>query len=123
MTVAPAAPPADLEVEHMTVRFGGLVAVDDVSLEGKPGSITGLMGPNGAGKTTTFNACTGLVNPTRGTVRLDGRKLDHHSPAKRASWGLGRTFQRMVLFDSMTAFQNVAMGLECRYAGGDGGRR
>jgi ABC-type branched-subunit amino acid transport system ATPase component len=115
--VAPAARPAELSVDGITVRFGGLVAVDDVSLEGKPGTITGLIGPNGAGKTTTFNACTGLVNPTRGTVRLDGRKLDHHSPARRASWGLGRTFQRMVLFDSMTAAHNVAMGLECRYAG------
>jgi ABC-type branched-subunit amino acid transport system ATPase component len=117
MRVAPPAPPAELTIEAITVRFGGLVAVDDVSLEGKPGTITGLMGPNGAGKTTTFNACTGLVRPARGTVRLEGRRLDHHSPARRASWGLGRTFQRMVLFDSMTAAQNVAMGLECRYAG------
>jgi ABC-type branched-subunit amino acid transport system ATPase component len=115
--VASAAEPAELSVEGLTVRFGGLVAVDDLRLEGKPGIITGLMGPNGAGKTTTFNACTGLVHPAKGTVRLDGRKLDHHSPARRASWGLGRTFQRMVLFDSMTAAENVAMGLECRYAG------
>jgi ABC-type branched-subunit amino acid transport system ATPase component len=112
-----AATPAKLEVESVTVQFGGLVAVNDVSLEGAPGTITGLIGPNGAGKTTTFNVCTGLIKPTHGTVRLDGRRLDHHTPARRAEWGLGRTFQRMELFDTMSVFENVAMGLEARYAG------
>jgi ABC-type branched-subunit amino acid transport system ATPase component len=111
------APPAALEVERLTVRFGGLVAVDDVSLRAAPGTITGLIGPNGAGKTTIFNACTGLVTATAGTVSLDGRRLNHHGPARRAQWGLGRSFQRTALFDTMTAAENVALGLECRQSG------
>ena len=111
------APAAALEVDGLTVQFGGLVAVDDVTLQCPSGAITGLIGPNGAGKSTTFNACTGLVTPTRGTVGLNGRRLDGHSSARRAQWGLGRTFQRMALFDTMTVEENVRMGLECRQAG------
>jgi len=117
MSPVPPAPPADLSVEGISVRFGGLVAVEDVSLRGPAGTITGLIGPNGAGKTTTFNACSGLVTPTTGTVRLDGRRLDGHSPARRAQWGLGRTFQRMVLWDTMTVADNVGLGRECQFAG------
>jgi ABC-type branched-subunit amino acid transport system ATPase component len=109
--------PARLEVEGLRVRFGGLLAVDGVSLDAAPGTITGLIGPNGAGKTTIFNACTGVVAVLSGTVRLDGRPLDGTSPAQRAQCGLGRTFQRMQLFDTMTARENVALGLEARLAG------
>jgi ABC-type branched-subunit amino acid transport system ATPase component len=109
--------PASLEIENLTVRFGGLVAVRDVNLRGAPGAITGLIGPNGAGKTTTFNACTGLVPMAAGSVRLGGDTLDGHSSARRAEAGLGRTFQRMQLFDTMTAFENVVFGLEARLAG------
>ena len=94
----------DLVVEHLTVRFGGLVAVDDI-------------GPNGAGKTTTFNACTGLNSPTAGTVHLGPRKLDGHSSAWRARLGLGRTFQRMELFDTMTVAENIGLGREALVAG------
>jgi ABC-type branched-subunit amino acid transport system ATPase component len=108
---------ADLVVENLTVRFAGLTAVDGVNLHAPAGVITGLIGPNGAGKTTTFNACTGVVTPASGRVRLGEHTLDGHTPARRAQWGLGRTFQRMALFDSMSALDNVAMGLECRYAG------
>ncbi|HVW35479.1 MAG TPA: ATP-binding cassette domain-containing protein, partial [Acidimicrobiia bacterium] len=108
--------PARLEVEDLTVRFGGLLAVDGVSLHADPGMITGLIGPNGAGKTTIFNACTGVV-PALGTVKLDGRHLDGQNAAQRANAGLGRTFQRMQLFDTMTAVENVALGLEARLAG------
>jgi len=108
----------DLEVQHLTVRFGGLVAVNDVSLTARAGAITGLIGPNGAGKTTTFNACTGLVNPTAGTVCLGGHDLRHHSPSWRARLGLGRTFQRMELFDTMDVRDNVALGREALLAGG-----
>src|SRR5437763_11132947 len=107
----------DLVVEGLTVRFGGLVAVDDVSLTARGGVITGLIGPNGAGKTTTFNSCTGLNTPTSGTVALGDRKLDRHSPAWRARLGLGRTFQRMELFDTMTVRENVEIGRESVLAG------
>ena len=68
--------PADLLVEDLTVRFGGLVAVEDVSLRAGAGMITGLIGPNGAGKTTTFNACTGLNSTSSGAVHLGDRRLD-----------------------------------------------
>jgi ABC-type branched-subunit amino acid transport system ATPase component len=106
--------PADFEVTGIVVRFGGLVAVDDVSLRGQAGVITGLIGPNGAGKTTTFNACTGLVKPTSGSVRLDGHTLNGRSPARRASLGLGRTFQRMALWDTLSVRDNIALGQEAR---------
>jgi ABC-type branched-subunit amino acid transport system ATPase component len=116
MMAVPDAAPA-LEVEALSVRFGGLVAVDNVSLHAPGGAITGLIGPNGAGKTTIFNACTGLVRPSAGSVRLAGRCLDGRTPARRAQWGLGRTFQRMQIFDTMTVAENVALGPECRLAG------
>jgi ABC-type branched-subunit amino acid transport system ATPase component len=110
--------PCDLAVEHLSVRFGGLVAVDDVSLHAAPGAITGLIGPNGAGKTTTFNACTGFVRAGAGSkVRLGEHNLVHRGPAARAELGLGRTFQRMELWNSMTVAQNVALGPECFYSG------
>jgi ABC-type branched-subunit amino acid transport system ATPase component len=107
----------DLAVSGLTVRFGGLVAVDDVSLTARGGVITGLIGPNGAGKTTTFNSCTGLNTPSAGTVSLGDRTLDGHSSAWRARYGLGRTFQRMELFDTMTVRENVEMGREALLAG------
>ena len=117
MTAPPPAPPASLQVEGVSVRFGGLLAVDDVSLGGERGTITGLIGPNGAGKTTIFNACRGMVPPVNGTIRLDGRPLDRHRPAQRAQLGLGWTFQRMQLWETMSVADNVQLGLECRYAG------
>ncbi len=102
----------DLTVEHLTVRFGGLIAVNDVSLTARAGQITGMLGPNGAGKTTTFNACTGVVPAAKGSIRLGSRRLDNRSTSARASLGLGRTFQRMELCDSMTVRENVALGPE-----------
>jgi ABC-type branched-subunit amino acid transport system ATPase component len=107
----------DLEASGITVRFGGLTAVDDLSLLARGGTITGLIGPNGAGKTTTFNAMTGVVQPTRGTVSLGERRLDRLGPAARAQAGLGRTFQRMELFDTMTVADNVALGPELLFSG------
>jgi ABC-type branched-subunit amino acid transport system ATPase component len=107
-----------LSIENLTVRFGGLVAVDGVSINAPAGSITGLIGPNGAGKTTTFNACTGVVPTSGGRIRLDEQDLAHHSTAGRAVIGLGRTFQRMELFDSMTVVENVALGPEAHLAAG-----
>jgi ABC-type branched-subunit amino acid transport system ATPase component len=109
--------PVDLEVTGVTVRFGGLIAVEDVSLRAEAGKVTGLIGPNGAGKTTTFNACTGLVPTAAGTVRLGHRPLNRLSPSQRAQAGLGRTFQRMALWDTMTVAENVALGRECSFAG------
>ena len=106
-----------LEVADLHVRFGGNIAVDGVTLHASAGRITGLIGPNGAGKTTTFNACSGLLKPTSGTVRLDGRDISRVGPAGRARRGLGRTFQRMQLFDSLTARENIAIGCEGGFAG------
>ncbi|MEW6471372.1 MAG: ABC transporter ATP-binding protein [Actinomycetota bacterium] len=109
--------PDGIQVENLVVRFGGLVAVNDVTLTARLGRITALIGPNGAGKTTTFNACTGLVRPTSGHVRLDGRDVTRMSPAHRARLGLGRTFQRMELFESLPVRDNVALGREALVAG------
>jgi ABC-type branched-subunit amino acid transport system ATPase component len=106
-----------LVVGGLTVRFGGLVAVDQVSLEAPAGRITGLIGPNGAGKSTTFDACSGLNRPNSGVIRLRGHDVTHVSPAGRARRGLGRTFQKMELFESLTVRENVALGREGTMAG------
>src|SRR5579883_49288 len=106
-----------LAIEHLTVRFGGAVAVDDVSLSAPLGAITGLIGPNGAGKTTTFNACSGLVKPASGRVRLLGVDVSGLSPAARARRGLGRTFQRVQLFETLDVRTNLELARECTIAG------
>lgn len=106
-----------LRIEGLVVRFGGLTAVGGVSLEAPRGRLTGLIGPNGAGKTTTFNAATGLQRPTTGTVELFGRDITGLPPHIRAQRGLGRTFQRMELFDCLPVRQNVEMGAEAALAG------
>jgi ABC-type branched-subunit amino acid transport system ATPase component/branched-subunit amino acid ABC-type transport system permease component len=106
-----------LEVRDLAVHFGGVKAVDGVSLQAPMGRITGLVGPNGAGKTTTFNACSGLIRPTAGHIFLHGHDVTKDSPAQRARRGLGRTFQRTELFNSLTVRQNVAMGREAAMAG------
>jgi ABC-type branched-subunit amino acid transport system ATPase component len=108
-----------LAVEGLSVHFGGMVAVDSVTLEVPTGRATGLIGPNGAGKTTTFNACSGLVKPARGQVRWQGRDVTNASPARRARLGLGRTFQRTELCDSLSVWDNVALAPEARSAGGN----
>ena len=106
-----------LEVRDVMVRFGGLMAVDNVSLQVDVGRPVGLIGPNGAGKTTTFNACSGLLRPTSGTVTLFGTDVTNKGPAVRGRLGMGRTFQRMELYDRLSVRENVAMGLEGRLAG------
>jgi ABC-type branched-subunit amino acid transport system ATPase component/branched-subunit amino acid ABC-type transport system permease component len=106
-----------LEVRTLSVTFGGVRALVDVSVEASPGVITGLVGPNGAGKTTLFNACSGLIRPTSGRVVLDGRDITGVSRARRAQLGLGRTFQRTELFDSLTVRENVSVGREAALAG------
>jgi ABC-type branched-subunit amino acid transport system ATPase component len=106
-----------LRVTNLTVRFGGLVAVSDVTLEAPVGVLTGLIGPNGAGKSTTFNACSGLIKPAQGRVVLFGRDATGLSPSARARLGLGRTFQRMELYNRLTVADNVLLGREARLTG------
>jgi branched-chain amino acid transport system ATP-binding protein len=102
-----------LEACHVTMVFGGLVALSDVSLELAEGQIAGLIGPNGAGKTTFFNCLTGLYMPSRGQVLLRGTRLPG-DPAKVTAAGVARTFQNIRLFPSMTALENVLVGRHVR---------
>ena len=95
-----------LEASGVTMRFGGLTAVDDVSMQVHEGEIVGLIGPNGAGKTTFFNCLTGMYIPTEGTVTLNGTKLPP-KPLKVVRAGMARTFQNIRLFGNMTALENV----------------
>jgi ABC-type branched-subunit amino acid transport system ATPase component/branched-subunit amino acid ABC-type transport system permease component len=106
-----------LVVEELSVQFGGVRAVNGVSLKAPGGLITGLIGPNGAGKTTIFNACSGLNRPSSGRILFHGVNVGHEGPAHRARRGLGRTFQRTELFNSLTVRQNVEMGREAPLAG------
>lgn len=106
-----------LRVEDLTVRFGRHVAVDALRLDAPVCRLTGLIGPNGAGKTTTFNACNGLNAPSEGRVFLFGFEVSRLGPAARARRGLGRTFQRMELFNSMTVAENLLAARDARMAG------
>jgi len=108
---------AGLVVRELSVSYGGVKAVDQASLEAPLGRITGLIGPNGAGKTSLFNACSGLVDPDSGDVLLHDLEITRGGPAYRARQGLGRTFQRPELFNSLTVRQNVAYGCEAPMAG------
>ena len=110
-------PAGALDIEDIRVVFGGLVAVERATLHAPTGRITGLIGPNGAGKTTLFNTCSGFIRPNRGKVVLSGGDVSRHGPASRARRGLGRTFQQMELFDTLTVRENVALGLEAGQAG------
>ena len=112
-----------LEVRGLSVRFGGVSAVRDVNLTAPMGSITGLVGPNGAGKTTTFNACSGLVRPSDGEIILHGRDVTSLGPSGRSRFGLGRSFQRVELFSSLTVRENVALGREASLAGANPARQ
>ena len=101
-----------LDVDGVSVHFGGVAALSDVSLRAEAGIVTGLIGPNGAGKTTLFNVITGLQRPNRGSVFLDGTDVTRKGTHRRARLGLARTFQRLELFSTLSAVDNVRVGLE-----------
>jgi branched-chain amino acid transport system ATP-binding protein len=99
-----------LKVENLSKRFGGLVAVKDVSFELQPGEITGILGPNGAGKTTLFNLLTGFIPMDQGTVTFDGERLNGLKPYRIVNKGMARTFQLVRPFVGMTVLENVVVG-------------
>ena len=103
-----------LEIRDVTRRFGGIVAIDDVSLDVDSGQIVGLIGPNGAGKTTLFNVITRLYKPDAGTVRFAGKSLLRTPPHRVVRRGIARTFQNVELFRSMTVLDNVLVGAHTR---------
>lgn len=108
-----------LDVEGVTVSFGGLLALDDVTMDVGVGSVTGLIGPNGAGKTTLFNAICGLQPTRRGSVTLDGKNISRSAPHVRARRGLARTFQRLEVFGSLSVRDNVRVAAELHNRFGD----
>ena len=103
-----------LAADSVTVRFGGVVALDDVSLEVPDGSTVGLVGPNGAGKTTLFGVLSGLLRPRSGRVLMSGVDVTRRSPQSRARRGLARTFQRMELFTELTVREHLVVAQRVR---------
>jgi branched-chain amino acid transport system ATP-binding protein len=105
-----------LNVKNLTMRFGSLAAVDDVSLSVGKGEIIGLIGPNGAGKTTFFNCLTGYLTPQNGAVQFDGHSITGMRPNRICRLGLARTFQIVQVFREMATWENVIVGAFCRTA-------
>jgi branched-chain amino acid transport system ATP-binding protein len=106
-----------LETEGLTKEFAGFVAVNDVNLQIKRGTIHALIGPNGAGKTTCFNLLTKFLNPTRGRISYNGRDITHAQPADIARLGLVRSFQISAVFPHLTVLENVRIALQRRRGG------
>jgi branched-chain amino acid transport system ATP-binding protein len=107
-----------LAVEGVSIRFGGVTALDDVTFNVAPGAICGLIGPNGAGKTTLFNCISRLYDPQAGSIRFDGRPLSDVPRHAIAALGIARTFQNLALFATMTARDNVRVGAHALAKGG-----
>jgi len=106
---------AIIEATGLSMRFGGVVAVDNYSLSLGADDLTGLIGPNGAGKTTAFNLLTGVLRPTGGTISVDGRDMTGQRPHKLARAGLARTFQNIRLFADLSVLENVMCGGHMRH--------
>jgi len=115
---APQEAEAVLTANRITIKFGGLTAVDDVSFTIPQRGVVSLIGPNGAGKTTFFNVLTGLYKPTSGRVHLGDREITGMPPHKIASWGMARTFQNIRLFNLMTAEENVMVAMHSHLKSG-----
>jgi branched-chain amino acid transport system ATP-binding protein len=107
-----------LDVSGVTVRFGGIQALSNVSFGVQPGHIVGLIGPNGAGKTTLFNCLSRLYTPGEGDIRFQGRSILRMSAHQVADLGIGRTFQNLALFQRISVLDNVMVGCHCRTGGG-----
>ena len=107
-----------LSMESVTLRFGGVVALNEVSFDIREGEILGLIGPNGAGKTTAFNALTGVYQPTSGRVVFDGQPLGRRKRYQINRLGIARTFQNIRLFGNMTARENVLVGADSHHRSG-----
>lgn len=103
-----------LSVEHLTMKFGGLVAVNDFNLEMKKNEIVGLIGPNGAGKTTVFNMIAGYYVPTEGSIRFQGKPTQGLKANQITKAGIARTFQNIRLFSELSVIENVMIGYHCR---------
>ena len=109
---------ANLELKNITVQFGGLLALSDLSFEIISGEILGLIGPNGAGKTTVFNVLTGVYKATKGEVQFEGESILKKRPYEIFSKGIARTFQNIRLFSNMTALENAMVARHCRSSKG-----
>lgn len=112
MTASPPAPPPAplLEVRHLSLAFGGVTALTDVSFDVAPGELFAVIGPNGAGKTSIFNCLSGVYRPQAGTIRFGGERLEGRSPVDIAARGIARTFQNLALFSELTVLDNVMLG-------------
>jgi len=108
----------DLELSGVSVRFGGITALTEVSLTARSGRVLGVIGPNGAGKTTLFNVACGFVRPDTGTITWGGRTLTDLRPHQLAGLGIARTLQGLGLFDRMTVLENVLVGTDARARSG-----
>lgn len=109
--------PSALRIQGLGLQIGGVGILQDVDLDVPPGALVGVIGPNGAGKTTLFNAVSGVVRPTAGTIEMDGVDITRLSVARRARAGLGRTFQTSSLFPQLTVLENVRLAAQATLGG------